>query len=396
MRWLLLKDLQLLRRSPLVTGAADRLPDRPRRPDRPGDLAAAPRSRGSRSSTRSRPGTASVSAAGGFSQEEARRQLCAKVECVDVSSRAEVEQKVKDGDVLGGLILPADFISKLQAELSTNCDRARDRRRDRQQRRSAEGAGGRRPDQLAAHPGEPAALPEDQRRRGQLREDPRQRRRVHDPLPRPDVHILGLQKPRRSSTPLRRASRRRSAARCAGQRLRPARAAEPALADSLLSSVRQPIAVDKQVIAGSIPPLDTFAVAVAAAITLLFVTVLLVSGSLALEREENTFTRLTRGLVSRTGLLVEKATLGHGRGPDRDPADARGDHPVRVDLLGPDLPDRPGDPAGGGGLVGSRPGDRSSRRGRSAPAPCSPSPWRSRSPSSRWFPPARSARACST
>jgi len=40
--------------------------------------------------------------------------------------------------------------------------------------------------------------------------------------------------------------------------------------------------------------------------------VLLVSGSLALEREENTYTRLTRGLVSRTGLLVEKATLGTG------------------------------------------------------------------------------------
>ena len=70
--------------------------------------------------------------------------------------------------------------------------------------------------------------------------------------------------------------------------------------------------MDKQVVAGSVPPLDTFAVAVAATITLLFVTVLLVSGSLALEREENTFTRLTRGLVSREGLLLEKAILGTG------------------------------------------------------------------------------------
>ncbi|MFL5906897.1 MAG: ABC transporter permease, partial [Solirubrobacterales bacterium] len=82
------------------------------------------------------------------------------------------------------------------------------------------------------------------------------------------------------------------------------------VAEDLLSSIRQPIGVDKQVIAGNIPPLDTFAVAVAAAVTLLFVTVLLVSGSLALEREENTFTRLTRGLVSPEGLLVEKALLG--------------------------------------------------------------------------------------
>jgi len=82
------------------------------------------------------------------------------------------------------------------------------------------------------------------------------------------------------------------------------------LANTLLASIRQPIAVDKEVIAGSVPPLDTFATAVAAAITLLFVTVLLVSGSLALEREENTFTRLVRGLVSRSGLLAEKAALG--------------------------------------------------------------------------------------
>src|SRR5262249_30219287 len=84
------------------------------------------------------------------------------------------------------------------------------------------------------------------------------------------------------------------------------------VADHLLSSVRQPISVDKQVIAGSVPPLDTFAVAVAAAVTLLFVTVLLVSGSLALEGEDSRSPRLTRGLVSREGLLLEKSTLGTG------------------------------------------------------------------------------------
>ena len=42
----------------------------------------------------------------------------------------------------------------------------------------------------------------------------------------------------------------------------------------------------------------------------MFVTVLLVAGSLALEREENTFARVTRGPVSRTGLLAEKVVLG--------------------------------------------------------------------------------------
>ena len=65
------------------------------------------------------------------------------------------------------------------------------------------------------------------------------------------------------------------------------------------------------------PPLDTFAVAVAAAVTLLFVTVLLVSGSLALEREENTFTRLTRGLVSRDGPAGREGGARDRRGARR-------------------------------------------------------------------------------
>jgi ABC-type multidrug transport system permease subunit len=232
---------------------------------------------------------------------------------VPASSRAEVEQKVKDGEVLGGLILPPDFLSKLQAELTTTGS-------------------------------EPATVEvlvnQDDPLKAQIVDD-----RISSlltqanlllsgkisavagdyerilanggeftiPFLNQTVHILGL---RRSEellnsveTSLPPAKRRQVAqvsdfARLARQNL--------ALANNLLSAVRQPIAVDRQVIAGSIPPLDTFAVAVAAAITLLFVTVLLVSGSLALEREENTFTRLTRGLVSRTGLLVEKAILGTG------------------------------------------------------------------------------------
>ena len=42
---------------------------------------------------------------------------------------------------------------------------------------------------------------------------------------------------------------------------------------------------------------------------MMFICVLLAAGMLALEREENAFTRLARGLVSRLGLLTEKITL---------------------------------------------------------------------------------------
>ena len=78
----------------------------------------------------------------------------------------------------------------------------------------------------------------------------------------------------------------------------------------LLGAVAEPIAVDKTVVAGDSSALDTFAIAVAITVTLMFVTVLLVAGSLALEREENAFARITRGLVGKTGLLVEKIALG--------------------------------------------------------------------------------------
>ena len=46
-------------------------------------------------------------------------------------------------------------------------------------------------------------------------------------------------------------------------------------------------------------PLDSFAFAMADTVSLMFVTVLLAAGMLALEREENAFLRLVRGLVSR-------------------------------------------------------------------------------------------------
>jgi ABC-type multidrug transport system permease subunit len=312
MRWLLVKDLQLLRRSPLVTGllviypivlavliglAISRSPEKPR----VAFLNQIPNGAGLELGN------------GGFSQDEARHQLCAKIECVDVSSRAEAEQKVKDGDVLGALILPSDFISKLQAELSTS------------------GTEPATVDVIVNNDDPLKAQLVDDRIRSLLTEgNLLLSSKISDvaanyerllanggeftiPFLNQTVHILGLQKSEQilnsvqGSLPAAKRSEVAQVsefARLARQNL--------ALADTLLSAVRQPIAVDRQVIGGSVPPLDTFAVAVAAAITLLFVTVLLVSGSLALEREENTFTRLTRGLVSRTGLLVEKATLGTG------------------------------------------------------------------------------------
>jgi ABC-2 family transporter protein len=84
------------------------------------------------------------------------------------------------------------------------------------------------------------------------------------------------------------------------------------LSDNVLKTVGEPIVVDQHVLKGGKTPLDSFAVAVAVTVSLMFVTLLLASGSLALEREENAFGRLVRGLVSRTELLAEKGLLAAG------------------------------------------------------------------------------------
>ncbi len=86
------------------------------------------------------------------------------------------------------------------------------------------------------------------------------------------------------------------------------------VAAPLIQRLAQPIEVDRVAVGGAAPPLETFAIAVAATLTLAFVVVLLVAGSLALEREENAFPRLTRGLVSGGELLTEKVVLGVGVG----------------------------------------------------------------------------------
>lgn len=77
----------------------------------------------------------------------------------------------------------------------------------------------------------------------------------------------------------------------------------------VLSTIGQPIQVQSTLLHGRRTPLNTFAVVVAVAVSLMFVCVLLAAGGLALEREENTLARLIRGLVSRGRLLSEKILL---------------------------------------------------------------------------------------
>ena len=126
------------------------------------------------------------------------------------------------------------------------------------------------------------------------------------------IDILGLERARA----VHRRRRRRPAE---GPRRRPrsqqvsrfARLAAENLdvSQPILASIGSPVRVKQTIVKGGRTSLDSFAVAVAVAVSLMFVTLLLAAGLLALEREEQAFGRLVRGLVSRTALLAEKVVL---------------------------------------------------------------------------------------
>jgi ABC-type multidrug transport system permease subunit len=84
------------------------------------------------------------------------------------------------------------------------------------------------------------------------------------------------------------------------------------LSKNVLSTVSQPIQVKSTLLHGRKTPLNTFAVVVAVSVSLMFIGMLLAAGGVALEREERVLMRLLRGLVSREGLLAEKAALAAG------------------------------------------------------------------------------------
>lgn len=306
-RWLLLKDLQILRRSPLqavllvvypiliavlVGFAISRGPEDPR----VAFLNEVPE--GTRISV------------GGQKLPEAnvRERICERVECVFVSDREEAEDKVASGDVLAALILPADLVNKINSlstltpgvpkvevlvneENAVKAELVDDRITSllaQANLRIAQriGAEGSRYLKLLIRGGEFEVLGE-------------------------KIPILGLEASARILE---------TVAPLLPPRLRPsleevtefaAQARDNLdVAQPLIDRLAQPIAVEKVVVGGESPPLEIFAIAVAATLTLAFVVVLLVAGSLALEREENAFPRLTRGLVSSTGLLGEKVLLG--------------------------------------------------------------------------------------
>jgi ABC-2 type transport system permease protein len=80
-------------------------------------------------------------------------------------------------------------------------------------------------------------------------------------------------------------------------------------AGPVLGSIGTPLTVDQTELAGRTTPTDSYAATIAVIVSLMLLTLLLAAGLLALERSENAYSRLVRGLVTPTGLLWEKIAL---------------------------------------------------------------------------------------
>ncbi len=305
MRWLLLKDLRILRRSPLLVAllvlypvviavligfALSRGPDKPEVAFYNG-LA----------------GQTAVVELGGDRIDLARegQRLFDAIEPVRVDSREEAIRKVRDGEVLGALVIPEDLATNIQSSLEPGTVEVFYNAEDPAKRQYVENT------IRAQVQSANAALT---------------KRVAEEALSLLDLiskggdytflgqtfDVLGLQ---RAETILKRAraglppgseerdelDRVITFGRLARENL--------AFSDDVLAVVGEPIHVKATPLEGGTTSLSSFAVALAAAVSLMFITLLLAAGMLALEREENAFSRLVRGLVSRTGLLVEKAGL---------------------------------------------------------------------------------------
>jgi ABC-2 type transport system permease protein len=304
-RWLLKKDLLLLRRSPLLVGllvvypvviavligfALSRGPDKPE----VAFLNQIPE------------GGAEVELGGErIDLAEQTDELFDAIDPVVVETREEAIQKVRDGEVLAALIIPEDIASKLQTTLEPATVEVFYNAEDpakqafventiKSQLQAANAALTERIAEEALSLLELIQVGGDYSFLGQ------------------DFDVLGLERSEEILRQARRALPRGSPAvdgldsviqfsALARENL--------AFSDDVLGVVGEPVRVKSRALEGGRTSLSSFAVAIAVAISVMFITLLLAAGTLAVEREENAFPRLVRGLVSRTGLLLEKAVL---------------------------------------------------------------------------------------
>lgn len=312
MRHLLVKDLRILRRSPLLVGllvvyplvvalligfALTRGPEKPR-------VALA----------NEVPETATTINLGGEEVDigDYAERLFAAVEPVEVDTREEAVELVRSGDVLGALVIPEDATRRLQEAVNLGSVGAEPPQVEvivntqgplqgtfvnsliQTQLSQANTALSERATEVTAQYLEILLSGGSIRLLGQSVDILGLRR---------SVQVLeGVQQALPEGDPQREAiGRVQSFAQLAVDNLD--------FSEEILATINSPVEVRTTRLEGGTATLDDFTVAVAVSVSLMFVCLLLAAGMLALEREENAFGRLVRGLVSRLGVVLEKVAL---------------------------------------------------------------------------------------
>jgi ABC-type transport system involved in cytochrome c biogenesis permease component len=312
LRWLLVKDLQILRRSPflvallviypvaiaLMIGFA--LSSPPGKP-RVAFYSGVPTGKGQISLGKQQVNVSNVAS-----------KLFQSIDPIKVNSEAKAVAKVRSGDALAALIIPADIVEQVQALVTTGVGHPTVKLvlniRDPLERQFADSAIKSRLADVETSVSK-QVLGVAVSDLGQVLNGGR-----INFLGR-SLKMLGLRTSRSILQTTIAALPPRSPLRAGLQQV--ATFAGDAIeglgfASPVLGSIGSPLTVQRTELSGKTTPSDAYAVAIAVIVSLMFVTLLLASGLLALEREEHAFGRLVRGLVTRTGLLTEKVVLAAG------------------------------------------------------------------------------------
>ncbi|HEY2769499.1 MAG TPA: ABC transporter permease [Solirubrobacteraceae bacterium] len=312
MRWLLIKDLQILRRSPLLTGLLAVYP-----------IAIALMIGFALSSPAGKPKVAfysEVSPGQGkisFGSQQIdiskyAKELFQSIQPIKVNSRDAAVAKVQDGEALAALIIPSDIPQQIQSLVTTGVGSPTVEvvlnNKDPLERQFVDQA-------ISSRLNEVEQAVSKQVLRVSISDLQQVLNGGTINFLGQNFHLLGLKNSRAiirgaiASLPAKSSLRPalQQVASFAGLAIEGLGFATP-----VLGSIGNPLTVSVTQLAGKTTPTDSYAAAIAVVVSLMFVALLLASGMLAIERSEHTYTRLLRGLVSPRGLLSEKIALSAG------------------------------------------------------------------------------------
>jgi len=308
-RWLFIKDLQILKRSPLLTALLAIYP-----------VAIALMIGFALSSPPGKPKVAFYSEvpAGkgkiGFGNQQINvsayaKELFQSIQPIKVSSRQEAIAKVQNGDALAALIIPSDIVSQIQSLITTGVGSPTVdvvlNSKNPLERQFVDQA-------ITSRLSQVEQAVSKQVLRVAITDLEQVLNGGTIQFLGQNFHLLGLRDSRAivqaalsslpAHSPLRVALRQVvSFADLAIEGL--------GFATPVLGSIGNPLTVNLTQLSGKTTPTDSYAVAIAVIVSLMFVTLLLASGMLAIERSEHAYSRLVRGLISPSGLLSEKIVL---------------------------------------------------------------------------------------